>query len=130
VEDALARSAETLAALAPASLAEVQALPAPVIAFSDAVARDIAEIKAFLFARMYRHHRVKRMRVKAIKVVRELFDVFLADPGVMPGEWREAAEAADTQTLRARIVADYIAGMTDRFALEEHRVLTDPFARA
>ena len=130
VEDALASSAENLERLAPASLAEVQALARPVIAFSDAVARHIAEIKGFLFAHMYRHHRVKRMRVKAVRVVRELFEIFLADPGVMPGEWRKAAEAAETETLRARVVADYIAGMTDRFALEEHRVLTDPFARA
>ena len=130
VGDALARSAETLRQLAPASLAEVQTLPAPVIAFSEGVARDIAEIKAFLYTRMYRHHRVKRMRVKAVRVVRELFEIFLADPGLMPGEWRKAAEAAGTETLRARAVADYIAGMTDRFALEEHRVLTDPFARA
>jgi dGTPase len=130
VGDALARSAETLGRLAPASLAEVQALPAPVIGFSDGVARDIAEIKGFLFARMYRHHRVKRMRVKAVRVVRELFEIFLDDPGLMPGEWRRAAEAAQTEALRARVVADYIAGMTDRFALEEHRVLTDPFARA
>ena len=60
----------------------------------------------------------------------ELFDIFLADPGVLPDEWRRAAEEAGSQALRARIVADYIAGMTDRFALEEHRVLTDPFARA
>ncbi|HET7409830.1 MAG TPA: deoxyguanosinetriphosphate triphosphohydrolase, partial [Paracoccaceae bacterium] len=79
---------------------------------------------------MYRHHRVNRMRGKAVRIVRELFDVFLADPGVLPDEWREAAEAAPSEPLRARIVADYIAGMTDRFALEEHRVLTDPFTRA
>ena len=130
VEDALARSAETLARLAPRSMAEVQALPAPVIGFSDKLAGEIATIKDFLFAHMYRHYRVKRMRIKAVRVIRELFDVFMADAGLLPGEWRGAAEAAETQTLRARIVADYIAGMTDRFALEEHRVLTDPFARA
>jgi dGTPase len=130
VEDALARSAETLREFHPASLAEVQGLSEPVIGFSDGLASDIAEIKRFLFSHMYRHHRVKRMRVKAVRVVRELFDIFLADPGVLPGEWRKAAEAAESEALRARIVADYIAGMTDRFALEEHRVLTDPFARA
>jgi dGTPase len=130
VGDALACSARLLDEAAPGSLAEVQALPGPVIRFSDAAAAGIVEIKSFLFARMYRHHRVKRMRVKAVRVVRELFDIFLADPGVLPDEWRAAAEAAGSEPLRARIVADYIAGMTDRFALEEHRVLTDPFARA
>lgn len=130
VEDALACSAARLGEAAPGSLAEVQAHPGPLIAFSERMAAAIAEIKSFLFVRMYRHHRVKRMRVKAVRVVRELFDVFLADPGVLPDEWREAAKAASCETLRARIVADYIAGMTDRFALEEHRALTDPFARA
>ena len=130
VGDALACSAARLAEAAPQSLAEVQSLPGPVIGFSEEAAAGIAEIKSFLFARMYRHHRVKRMRVKAVRVVRELFDIFLADPGVLPDEWRAAAEAAGSEPLRARIVADYIAGMTDRFALEEHRVLTDPFARA
>ncbi len=130
VEDALACSAARLAEAAPGSLAEVQALTGPVIAFRDETAAGIAEIKAFLFVRMYRHHRVKRMRVKAVRVVRDLFGVFLADPGVLPDGWREAVEAAGSETLRARIVADYIAGMTDRFALDEHRALTDPLARA
>ena len=130
VEDALACSGRRLADAAPRSLAEVQALPGSVVAFSDPTAAAIAEVKSFLFVRMYRHHRVKRMRVKAVRVVRELFDIFMADPGVLPDEWREAAEVAESESLRARIVADYIAGMTDRFALEEHRVLTDPFARA
>jgi len=63
-------------------------------------------------------------------VVRDLFDVFLNDPNLMPDEWSAAAIEAGSEVLRARIVADYIAGMTDRFALEEHRVLTDPLARA
>jgi len=63
-------------------------------------------------------------------VVRDLFDIFLGDPGLMPVEWSDQAAAAGSEELRARTVADYIAGMTDRFALEEHRVLTDPSARA
>ncbi len=87
-------------------------------------------IKAFLFRHMYRHYKVRRMRNKAAGVVRDLFDIFHTDSGLMPEEWSAAAAAAGSEELRARIVADYIAGMTDRFALEEHRVLTDPFARA
>jgi dGTPase len=79
---------------------------------------------------MYRHHRVRRMRVKAARVVRELFEIFLSDPALMPDRWMEEAREADGEAARARVVADYIAGMTDRFALEEHRVLTDPMARA
>lgn len=130
VEDVLACSQERLEQEAPQSLAEVQAQSRPMIAFSDKTAAGIAEIKAFLFTRMYRHHRVNRMRVKAVRVVRELFEIFLTDPGVLPDDWREAALTAESKPLQARIVADYIAGMTDRFALDEYRALTDPFARA
>ena len=130
VEDALAESGHRLEALAPASMAEVQALDQQVITFSGRMAGDIETIKAFLFRRMYRHYKVRRMRNKAARVVRDLFDIFHNDSGLMPEEWSAAAAEAGSEELRARIVADYIAGMTDRFALEEHRVLTDPFARA
>ena len=68
--------------------------------------------------------------VRATRVMTELFEIFMGDPGVLPDGWREQAEAAGPEPVRARIIADYIAGMTDRFALEEHRVLTDPEARA
>ena len=130
VEDVLHESAARLERLGAESMAEVQAAPTPVVAFTDEMAANLAAIKAFLFENMYRHYRVKRMRQKAIRVVRELFEIFMNDPGVLPDEWREDARSAEDETLRARIIADYIAGMTDRFALEEHRVLTDPFSRA
>ncbi|MEO0425955.1 MAG: deoxyguanosinetriphosphate triphosphohydrolase [Pseudomonadota bacterium] len=102
----------------------------PVVAFSDGLAHDIRTIKAFLFRRMYRHYRVRRMRLKAARVVHDLFEIFLADPGLMPENWYGTAAAAEGETARARVIADYIAGMTDRYALEEHRVLTDPAALA
>jgi dGTPase len=70
------------------------------------------------------------MRRNATTVVQALFLIFMDDPSMLPDEWREAARSAATESLRARVIADYIAGMTDRFALEEHRVLTDPFTRA
>jgi dGTPase len=130
VEDVLAESGHLLKARAPASMAAVQALDVPVITFSGRMAGDIEVIKSFLFRRMYRHYKVRRMRNKATAVVRDLFDIFLGDPGLMPVEWNDAAAEAASEELRARTVADYIAGMTDRFALEEHRVLTDPTARA
>jgi dGTPase len=130
VEDVLAESRARLEARAPASMAAVQALDEAVITFSGRMAGDIATIKAFLFRRMYRHYKVKRMRIKATGVVRDLFEIFLGDPGLLPVEWSGAAAEAVSEELRARTVADYIAGMTDRFALEEYRVLTDPSARA
>ena len=129
VEDVLAASGARLASAAPVSLGDVQAYGDPMIVFSERLTAQIAQIKSFLFARMYRHYRVKRMRQKATRVVTELFEIFMSDPGVLPDGWRISVQEAD-EPSRARIIADYIAGMTDRFALEEHRVLTDPEARA
>ena len=90
--------------------------------------RDRIYFASDYFERMYRHHRVNRMTAKVGRVVRELFDHYLAAPNCLPEEWRAQAEGAETQA-KARLVADYIAGMTDRFALEEHRKLFDPYAK-
>ena len=130
VEDLLVASRRWLEESNPEALSDVQSLDRPVIAFSDEMMNDLAAIKRFLFQNMYRHYRVKRMRTKAVRIVQDLFEIFLSDPGVLPDDWRQAARSAETESDRARIVADYIAGMTDRFALEEHRTLTDPFSRA
>ena len=130
VEDLLVASRRWLEESNPEELSDVQSLDRPVIAFSDEMMNDLAAIKRFLFQNMYRHYRVKRMRTKAVRIVQDLFEIFLSDPGVLPDDWRQAARSAETESDRARIVADYIAGMTDRFALEEHRTLTDPFSRA
>jgi dGTPase len=83
-------------------------------------------LKKFLYQRMYRHYRVNRMSSKARRVVRELFQLYMAEPETLPDEWRPPADAATPD--RARIVADYLAGMTDRFALDEHRRLFDTYA--
>ena len=127
VDDVVAETRNRIAEARPESMLDVQALGRPVVAFSEAMTAQIAEIRAFLMVNMYRHWRVARMRAKAAQVVRELFTLFMDDPRLMPPEWqRPGASEHD----RARAVADYIAGMTDRFALQEHRVLTDPMARA
>jgi dGTPase len=107
----------------------LRALPGPVIRFSPQMWSDLNELRAFLFARMYRHWKVARMRRKAAFVVKELFAIFMDSPGVLPDDWRQEAQQAEDEVARARIVADYIAGMTDRFALTEHQHLTDPMAR-
>ena len=86
----------------------------------------------FLRERLYRHYKVLRMTAKARRVVKELFEAFLTDIQLMPPEHREAAargEAAQGTAGRARAVADYIAGMTDRYAILEHRRLFDPAER-
>ena len=130
VEDVVEESRRRLAEAAPESAAALRALDAPVVDFSERLRADLKQIRAFLFARMYRHVDVLRMRRKAAHVVRDLFAIFVAEPWLLPDEWRDDAAHAVSEEIRARIVADYIAGMTDRFALEEHRKLTDPMARA
>ena len=97
------------------------------IRFSDATFAELKVIREFLYRRMYRHWTVQRMRRKARRVVEELFATFAEAPELMPAEWN--ACAALDATARARVVADYIAGMTDRFALQEHRKLTDPMVK-
>ena len=127
VEDVLAASRARLAAAAPASAEDIRRLGAPVIRFSEPTFAELKEIRAFLYTRMYRHWAVQRMRRKARLVVEELFATFAAAPELMPQEWNACAHL--DATARARVVADYIAGMTDRFALQEHRKLTDPMVK-
>jgi dGTPase len=86
----------------------------------------------FLREHLYKHYKVQRMTSKARRVVRELFDAFYSDPGLMPDEHRATGsrrESVQGPAGRARAVADYIAGMTDRYAILEHRRLFDPSER-
>jgi dGTPase len=121
VEDALAETGRRLAALAPASIADIRAAAAPVAAFSAAMAAAQKEIKEFLFARMYRHRMVLPVWKNAGRIVSGLFATFMAAPETMPEEWAQTAAQARTEAERARVVSDYIAGMTDRYALAQAR---------
>ena len=124
IEDVLGESARRMAGLA--DIAAVRAQTRPVVAFSSALADADRAIKAFLFPRMYRHPRVMRVRDQACGVVERLFAAFIDDPARMPPEWAVRCAAPDaTPARRARAAADYIAGMTDRYALVEHRRLFD-----
>ncbi|MEO1331537.1 MAG: deoxyguanosinetriphosphate triphosphohydrolase [Pseudomonadota bacterium] len=127
VEDVLAESVRRLDTMRPESAAAVRAAERPVIAFSAEMEARLAPLKTFLFERMYRHHRVNRMMSKAKRVIRELFERFMAEPNLLSGYWRTEIEALEGRA-RARRVADYVAGMTDRYAIEEHRQLFDPLA--
>ncbi|MFQ8433028.1 deoxyguanosinetriphosphate triphosphohydrolase [Amaricoccus sp. W119] len=127
VEDVLAESRRLIAEANPASSEAVRMLGRPVIRFSKPTFERLKEIRGFLYHRMYRHWTVQRMRRKAKLVVRELFDLFTTGPELMPEGWNLCASLDPTE--RARVVADYIAGMTDRFALQEHRKLTDPMVK-
>ena len=126
VNDLLTETSGRLLDAAPESSDEVRDYGAPVVGFSEPLDRDNKSLKEFLFERMYRHYRVNRMTSKARRVVSDLFTLYVDEPECLPAEWRVGAEQRD-RTLRARHVADYIAGMTDRFALDEHRRLFDPY---
>ncbi|WP_417714261.1 deoxyguanosinetriphosphate triphosphohydrolase [Pseudophaeobacter arcticus] len=106
------------------SVEEVRALGRPVVAFSPELWRDLKEIRAFLFRRMYRAPSVMEVRVRMAAVVAALFPYFLANPLQMPERWHDEIAAALDQTTLARIISDYIAGMTDRFALHLHEQLS------
>lgn len=126
VSDLVAETRRRIEALAPRDADAIRAAPGPVVAFSPAMAQANRAIKEFLFARMYRHWRVVRMSNKARRVTEELFGLLHETPTMLPDGWRALAGEGDPARA-APVVADYIAGMTDRFALEEHRRLTDPF---
>ena len=126
VRDLIGETARRLQASGADDADAVRSLEAPVASFSDEMRNHDRALKHFLFERMYRHPRVNRMASKAHRVIRELFQLFLAEPQCLPAEWAAPPQASEAG--RARIVADYLAGMTDRFALDEHRRLFDTYA--
>jgi dGTPase len=118
-DDLIATSSGLLADAAPADIDAVRASP-PLIRFSDGIRKDATELKRFLRANLYQHYQVNRMRVKASRIVRELYDAFMAEPVLLPPDYQD--QSGDLNK-RARKIADYIAGMTDRYAIREHRRL-------
>lgn len=124
VEDVIGESLSRLAEADPRDADAVRRLGRPVAAFSDEIAAADRGIKAFLYANVYRAASVNRVMGDAERVVEDLFGRYMADPAEMPGGWHEDLAPGD-RSRRARRVADYIAGMTDRLALVEHRRLFD-----
>jgi dGTPase len=124
IEDAVAESERRLEALRPGSAADVRRAPHAVVDFSEAMRRDLDALRGFLYARVYRHERIVRIMADAERVVRDLFQRYSGDPAALPPDWRESTLPRDTRAY-GRHVADFIAGMTDRFALAEHRRLFD-----
>jgi dGTPase len=121
VEDVLDQSMARLKELNPQSVDDIRGAGRPMVRFSDALFADLKVIRAFLFKRMYRAPAVVEMRAQVTRVVAELFPFFMEHPEELPKQWRKDVEdVADDETALARIVSDYIAGMTDRFALQRH----------
>jgi dGTPase len=125
VNDVVAEARRRLAALGPRSAADVRAAGQPMVGFSEPMLAANAVVREFLYGRMYRHWRVNRTAQKSKRVVQMLFTLLHGGPDMLPGEWQVRAGEPGTAAT-ATAVCDYIAGMTDRFALDEHRRLTDP----
>jgi dGTPase len=118
VRDLSEQSAVNIATAAPADIEAVRIQPKALIGFSHHMQQEQTELKQFLRANLYRHYLVNRMSSKAQRIIRELFAVFMQDPSLMPQDFQEMAE-----NDKPRTVADYIAGMTDRYAIREYRRL-------
>jgi dGTPase len=122
---------ETTRRLAEAGVADIDAVREhgrPLVAFSEAMQRDNRDLKRYLGEHLYKHHQVYRVMHKARRIVRELFEALFADIRLLPPEFHAAAAKAEAEsgdTGRARVVADYVAGMTDRYAQDEHARLYD-----
>ena len=122
VEDVLAETERRIEAAGVRSTEAVRTADRMLVAFSPGMLADLGVLRKFLFERMYRHYRVNRTRSQARRLLGEMFQLFMAEPATLPPEWSGRAGVED-QARRARAVCDYIAGMTDRYAIEEHRKL-------
>ena len=124
IEDTIDESSRRIAASGVASVEDVWASGEPLIGLSPEARDADASLRTFLREHIYRHERLRRIRRDAAEIVRNLFERFFSAPNLMPEEWALTAGQADASTVRkARIVCDYIAGMTDRYAVAEHRRL-------
>jgi dGTPase len=124
IADLVTDSRTRLAALAPRTPDDIRAAPRAAVGFSAAMATDIARLKAFLFERVYRHERVMGVMRDAERIVGDLFAKYRADPAAMAEAWHAVSQRLDDRR-RARLICDFVGGMTDRFAIAEHRRLFD-----
>jgi len=120
--DLIGTSQERIDAARPQSVEDVRN-GAPLIAFSERMGSEAAQLKRFLRENLYQHYQVNRMTSKARRIVTQLFNAFISEPALLPPDYQPATQGADGLPLHARQVADYIAGMTDRYAMREHRRL-------
>ena len=125
VSDLIAESKRRIEAASPGSIDAVREQPGPLIAMSEAVYAEHMSLKRFLRQNLYQHDQVRSMTDNARRVVRELFAAFLSGEVALPPEFAERAAGSGRQADRARVIADYIAGMTDRYAIRQHERLGD-----
>jgi len=125
VSDLIQQTEKNIQARKISSPQDVRERGKSLVGFSEEVKRQTVELKRFLFAKLYRHYRVERMAVKAERILRDLFSTYLQNPKILPPEVFEKSPEQDSH----RAICDYVAGMTDRFALEEHEKLFNPHSK-
>ena len=124
VADILTETMSRLQKIRPIDSADIMNAEQPIVSFSEELTPKIQQLRNFLFTKMYRHYKVNRMANKAKRVISELFNLFMEDPTVLPDEWRYSGKK-NFKNNQARLISDYIAGMTDRYALLEYDRLFD-----
>jgi dGTPase len=125
VNDLFTETERRLRDINPRHADEVRRAPHAIVAYSDTMRKDEKELRQFLWHNMYRHYKVNRVTSKARRIIRQLFDLFFAEPNILPTEWQKTIAEQPGDAWKARIICDYIAGMTDRYAMAEHRRLFD-----
>ncbi len=123
VSDVIATSQTALAEVGAQSVEELRECGRPVVQFSKPLWQDLKKIRAFLFSRMYRAPSVVKMRKEVTVVVEDLFPLYLNEPTLLPERWHADLRRCESETAVARMVSDYISGMTDRYALQQHAKL-------
>ena len=129
IKDLISKSSEQILKAQPQSIADIRSYDGELISFSEDMLEMHLELKRFLRENLYRHYRVHRMSHKAGNVIAELFEAMMNDLRIMPPQYREKAQRNEEkagESGRARIVSDYIAGMTDRYAIKEYKRIFDP----
>ena len=126
IDDVLAETRRRLAELNPQSADDIRNAPQAMVAFSAEMLTAVTALRKFLFTNVYRHAKVNRIRRKMTIVVKDLFNLFLNEPQCLPAEWQQLiTDAGGDEAAKIRAVLDYVAGMTDRYALLEHKRLFD-----
>ena len=128
VRDVLEETRRRISALNPSNIEDIRGTKQQMVAFSDDMFQKVEELRRFLWERMYTHYSVNRMRKKVTQIVEDLYGAFMSDAGMLPDNWQQRlseAGGADDPNILGRIVVDYIAGMTDRYAIKEHQRMFD-----
>lgn len=123
VNDVIEMTWHNLEKVDPETVDAVHGAGRPIVGFSAEMAKNLSTLHQFLHKRMYRHEKVNKVCDKAKGIVRDLFDLYMKSPNLLPASWGDSFKTLPDETAQARLIADYIAGMTDRFALQEHKRL-------